>query len=82
MTKAARPLKCRKMIHPENVKRGPEEARRSEAALIGTRAPGEFNRERAKHRDSAVLTLEDGFKSPSKVGNSTVPQRLPRFFPF
>ena len=42
VTKAARPLKCRKTIHPENVMRGYEETRRSDAVLMGTRTPAEL----------------------------------------
>lgn len=43
VTKSACPLKCRKMIHPENVMRGYGGTRRSETVLIVTSSPVELN---------------------------------------
>lgn len=39
VTKSVRPLKCKKIIHPENVMRDYEEIRQSETVLIGTKSP-------------------------------------------
>lgn len=90
VTKSARPLKCRKMIHPENLRRGEEGTRRSGIVLMGTRTPGELNTKRKNMgiTDLAVLTLNDGLKSSIKAhfqqaGKLLSSPNLPiGFFPF